>query len=359
MNTHPNDIIHLLPGPVELEEQVIDEFHCRPVSHRSDEFMLDFQYLKAKLNHLVNSKYVEVLSGSGTLANETVAAQLSQNSEQGLILTNGEFGERLLSQANRYNLKFFTWSVSWGEPFSYQELDEFVGKNRQIKWIWAVHSETSTGVLNDLDTLKGICQSRTIKLCLDCISSIGIIPVNLENVYLASCSSGKALCSFPGLSMVFYNHEITTSPDIPKYLDLGYYRSADGIPYTISSNLVYALTRAVESFYKQENIYSSIEKNSAMIRAGLIQSKIRIVNAARTSSPAIVTIELPYQINSVEFGNDLKKRNCLISYQSCYLVKRNWIQTFITRNTTKAKIIRFLEIVNSKLEAPVNHPFTT
>ena len=351
MNRNTNDIVHLLPGPVEIEDQVIDEFQRRPVSHRSDEFNSDFQYLRAKLSHLVNSKYTEVLSGSGTLANEAVAAHLSQNAEQGLILYNGEFGERILSQANRYNLKFFTWSVSWGEPFSYQELNEFVEKNRQIKWIWAVHSETSTGVLNDLETLKEMCLSRNIKLCLDCISSIGIIPVNLANVYLASCSSGKALCSFPGLSMVFYNHEIAPSLHIPKYLDLGYYGSADGIPYTISSNLVYALTKAVESLEKQGNIYSSIEKNSAIIREGLIQTNIRIINAARTSSPAIVTIELPYQINSVEFGDDLKKRNCFISYQSCYLVKRNWIQTFITRNTTREKIIRFLEIVNSKLEA--------
>lgn len=349
MTEDTNEIIHLLPGPVELDQQVIREFNRSPVSHRCDHFNSDFQVLRAKLCRLVNSKYVEILSGSGTLANDAIAAQLSQLNQPGIILSNGEFGNRIISQAARFGLDFQTYTVQWGEAISAKEFEGYLDRNSQIRWMWAVHSETSTGVLNDIDYLSAICLKRNIKLCLDCISSVGIVPVNLESVFLASCSSGKAICSFPGLSMVFHNHAIEISSHIPKYLDLGFTESENGIPFTVSSNLVYALLKAVESIEDPESIYSAIREKSTLMRMGIQRNNFKIVNDEMISSPAIITIELPANINGVELGKSLGKRNCYISYNSGYLVQKNWIQTFITRNTTPEKIRLFIDIFNSEL----------
>jgi aspartate aminotransferase-like enzyme len=341
-----NDIVHLSPGPVEIDVEVRNELIRLPESHRRDEFKSEFQNLITKLCHIANSRYVEVLPGSGTLANDAIAAQLSLSREQGLILSNGEFGERITSQAIRFDLKFHSICVPWGEPFDYHYIADFIESNQDIKWIWAVHCETSTGVLNDHFSLQDICQQRKIKLCMDCISSIGSVPVNLENVYMASCSSGKAICSFPGLSMVFYNHEIEVSSSIPKYLDLGFFRSEDGIPFTISSNLVYALIKAADSLVKnQEAIYSGMVEKSAYMREVLKPYNFKIINDAPISSPSVVTIELPDAINSVEFGKLLEQKNCLINYNSGYLIKRNWVQAFITRNTSMETIQHFAELI--------------
>ena len=52
--------------------------------------------------------------GSGTLANDVIAGQLSLLGEPGLILSNGEFGERLMDQAWRFNLKFDSVEFPWG-----------------------------------------------------------------------------------------------------------------------------------------------------------------------------------------------------------------------------------------------------
>jgi aspartate aminotransferase-like enzyme len=344
MTVDSNGIIHLLPGPVELNPQVIREFNRLPVSHRCDEFNSDFQSLRTKLCHLVNSKYVELLSGSGTLANDAIAAQLSLLKKPGLILSNGEFGNRIISQAKRFELDFLTFEVEWGKAFNARDINVFLDQNSQIGWMWAVHSETSTGVLNDTDELSKICRERDIRLCLDCISSVGIVPVRLESVFLASCSSGKALCSFPGLSMVFHNHEIAVSAHIPKYLDLGFTESENGIPFTVSSNLVYALLKAVESLENPEAVFKDIKEKSNLIRIGLEGSNFKIINHETISSPAIITIELPGNLNGVELGKSLGSRNCFISYNSGYLIKKNWVQTFITRNTTVEKIRLFTEI---------------
>jgi len=348
-------ISHLLPGPVALDDWVREEFAKPPVSHRSDEFIADLQVLKSQLCRFVHARFVEILSGSGTLANEAVGAQISQLGSKGLILSNGEFGERLISQANRINLDFITLSVDWGLAYSYQEITILLDMHPEIEWIWTVHCETSTGVLNDFHQLSEISLGRKIKLCLDCISSIGTMPIDLSDVYLASCSSGKALCSFPGLAMVFYNHEIQESAHISKYLDLGFYHSENGIPFTLSSNLVYALQQAMKSLSNATEFYSSIKLNSLIIREVMLNAGLNVINEHGCTSPALVTIEMPDDISSVAFGDQLEKEGCLVSYKSNYLIQRNWVQTFVTRNTTKEEVAHFVHVMDLLLDHFESH----
>lgn len=339
-------IINLLPGPVEISQDVTKAFQRIPVSHRGDAFMSDFRVLKTKLSRFVNSNYVEIFTGSGTLANEVVAAHLKQLGSKGLILINGEFGERLLSHAQRINLDFQTVVFPWGQPFSMTEIEKKIDANAPIDWIWTVHCETSTGILNDVKTLQTICKNRGIKLCIDCISSIATVPVDLKDVYLASGVSGKAFCSFGGLSMVFYNHEVEVSPNIARYLDLGYYRAEGGIPFTVSSCLAYALLAAVESLENFPNLYEDIANHSKTIRAELERLDFNIMNDLDISSPAVITVELPEYIDSVEFGQYLENSNCFISYKSGYLIRRNLIQTYVTCNTTQEQVDGFINLVN-------------
>src|SRR5258705_490561 len=76
-------------------------FERGPVSHRSDGFMADFRATKRMLCALTQAQQVEILLGSGSLANDTVCAQLALLHEPGLILSNGEFGDRLIDHATR------------------------------------------------------------------------------------------------------------------------------------------------------------------------------------------------------------------------------------------------------------------
>ncbi len=179
---------NFLPGPVAIHRLVKRAFEQTPESHRGDAFVADFQATKKLLCELTNASHVEILLGSGSLANDAVAAQLSLESGRGLILTNGEFGERLVDHARRMKLEFDTLKFGWGETFDYAAVDSAI-RNPQsaIRWLWFVHCETSTGVLNDLDALKKICAPRGVKLCLDAISSIGTVPVDLR-----ACSSPPA-----------------------------------------------------------------------------------------------------------------------------------------------------------------------
>ena len=78
-------------------------------------------------------------------------------------------------------------------------------------WLWVVHCETSTGVLNDLCSFKKLCSQYGITLAVDCVSAIGTTAVDLTGCCLLNGCSGKGLLSYTGLSFVFHNEEIAAN----------------------------------------------------------------------------------------------------------------------------------------------------
>src|SRR5215813_8370817 len=91
--------VNFLPGPVTVRREVRRAFEQAPESHRADSFKSEFQVAKQTLCELTRAREAELFLGSGTLANDVIAAQLSLDARSGLILSNGEFGERLVDQA--------------------------------------------------------------------------------------------------------------------------------------------------------------------------------------------------------------------------------------------------------------------
>ena len=314
-----------LPGPVSIHPLVRRAFERLPQSHRQDQFIADFDKTRQRLCQLVGARQVQILLGSGTLANDTVAAQLSLEKKPGLILSNGEFGERLIDHAKRFGLMFDTLKYRWGEPFNIAALEHFLARNSSVGWLWCVHSETSTGMLNPLSTLQALCAKSRVKLCADCISSVGLVPVNLEGIYLASCASGKGLAGYPGLSMVFHNHPLTSSTALPRYLDLGWYDEHQGIAFTQSSNLVHALDAAVKQPDWPAKM-AAVAAVSVRLRRKLHELGFTLVAPDSVATPGVVTIALAPGQNSTLLGQQLQKAGYLLSYNSDYLRQQNWIQ---------------------------------
>jgi aspartate aminotransferase-like enzyme len=340
---HPS-AVNFLPGPVAVRREVRRAFEQAPESHRGESFKKDFQSAKQILCELVRARHVELFVGSGTLANDAVAGQLSLLKGRGLVLSNGEFGERLVDHARRSRLKFDTLAFDWGRPLDLKAVKRKL--SGKLAWLWCAHCETSTGILADLDALKTMCAGRGVKLCLDGISAIGTTPVDLSGVYLASCSSGKGLRAYPGVSMVFYNHEIAPAPDkLPRYLDLGYYAEEDGTPFTFSSNLLHALHAAVKRVNWEKRFAETVEW-SAWLRTRLTEIGFNLIGNGAKTSPAVVTIALPPEMNSVKIGEAMQEAGYLLSYNSGYLRRKNWIQICLLGECTYEKVISVTNALN-------------
>lgn len=324
--------VSYLPGPVDMDPEVLRAMRLTPVSHRGVPFIEELTEARRALCALTGARRVQLLLGSGTLGNDAVGGQLSLLGGTGLVLSNGEFGGRLVNHASRWGLDFLVAQQEWGGTLSRKMVEAALGGDRPIRWVWAVHCETSTGVVNDLEMLRGICRDRGIHLCMDCISSIGAVPVDLQDVYLATGVSGKALGAPPGISLVFHNHEILPSFTLPRYLDLGLYAEADGAPFTHSSNLLRALRAAVLQLSTRTLPSVAVKQDAAWLRDQLRAKGFRIVADDKDTSPAVTTLALPYGVDSDELGARAEADSFAISYRSEYLRSRNWIQICLMGN---------------------------
>jgi aspartate aminotransferase-like enzyme len=331
---------------VAVRREVRRAFEQAPESHRADLFTKDFQATKQTLCELVRAGKVELFLGSGTLANDIVAGQLSLEAGRGVVLSNGEFGERLLDHARRFRLEFDALESAWGNSIDLGVVRQMFERQPAPAWLWCTHCETSTGVLNDLARLKALCSEFQVKLCMDCISSIGTVPVDLAGVYLASCASGKGLRAYPGLSMVFYHHELAqTAARLPRYLDLSYYAGAQGIPFTFSSNLLHALHAAVKRV-PWERRFAELEELSDWLRPRLQDLGFQLIGEGSKISPAVITIAIPGTLNSVKLGEMMQEAGYLLSCNSEYLRRRNWIQICFMGDCAKERLVSLLNALN-------------
>ncbi len=289
---------------------------------------------------------MEILLGSGTLANDAVAAQLSLEEKLGMVVANGEFGERLVDHARRFGLNFDWLQNPWGSRSIWTRSSRSLSRRPRPGWLWFAHCETSTGMVNDLAALKALCAEKGVKLCVDCISSIGTMPVDLNGVYLASCASGKGLRSFPGLGMVFYNHELEPAArPLPRYLDLELYARSQGVAFTHSSNLVHALHAAIKRV-EWAGRFAELAEVSQWLRPRLREMGFQLITPDEEASPAVFTLALPADLDSAKIGAQLQEAGFLLSCNSEYLRKRNWIQICLMGEFAREKLVSLLNHLN-------------
>ncbi|OUB06462.1 GNAT family N-acetyltransferase [Bacillus thuringiensis serovar yunnanensis] len=313
-----------LPGPVDIENNVQEAYTTKPISHRSNQFIHTMQMVQRNLQRMTQTKYVQIMLGSGTLANDAIAWQLHSLPGKGLILSNGEFGNRLVQQAEQVDLRFDIYSEKIGTPFDYEKIKDRFQKY-QYDWVWFVHHETSVGILNQLESLVQLGQTYNVKVCVDCISSIGAISLDLQGVYLASGVSGKAIGSYTGLAFVFHNHSIFPSEDIPSYLDVGRYFITNSIPYTQSWNLLFALQEALKK-YDDFTRYENIKKCYVYTEKKLHEMGLKIVAPKEHASFLILTVGLGDTYCSETVGDSLALQGYILHYKSAYLREKNWMQ---------------------------------
>ncbi|CAM3189405.1 aminotransferase class V-fold PLP-dependent enzyme [Filibacter tadaridae] len=337
--------VNFLPGPTTISDEVRDALMIEPLSHRSAEFESLLKRVQCKLTALCNAQHVQLLQGTGTLANDVVAAQLSLIDGKGLILVNGEFGLRLGDHATRFGMKFDVIETKWGEVFDEEQVADAI-KSGGYSWLWTVYCETSTGILNDVGLLKKVCSENDVALALDCVSVIGTVRVDLNGVAFASGVSGKGLAGYTGLSFVFHKEEVEKSERLPRYLDLGAYTEAEGIPYSQSSNLLYALDAALLKYDDANEVFTSIKTRAHKVRKAVEKTGFRIPVTEESATPAIVTLIMPEDVSAILLGDNLYLNGFNVHYESSYLQEKNWLQIASMNDVPEKELDRFLNVLN-------------
>ena len=312
----------MIPGPTPVPETVLLAMSRHPIGHRSADFQKIVKRTTEQLKWLhQTSGDVLVLAGSGTAAMEAGIINVLSKGDLVLCGDNGKFGERWVKLAKAYGLEVQVIKAEWGQPLDPEAFRAALEADtaKAIKAVILTHSETSTGVINDLQAIAGHVKDHGTALTIaDCVTSLGACNVPMEAWGLDVVGSGsqKGYMMPPGLGFVAMSDRAWKAherSDLPKfYFDLGKYRKsakADSNPFTPAVNLYYALEAALEMMQKEglEAIFARHARHRDAAQAGMVAMGLPLYAAEGHGSPAITAVA-PEGIDAEELRKAVKQR---------------------------------------------------
>jgi aspartate aminotransferase-like enzyme len=312
----------MIPGPTPVPETVLQAMARHPIGHRSADFQAIVHRTTEQLQWLhQTSNDVLVITGSGTAAMEAGIINTLSRGDRVLCGDNGKFGERWVKVAQAYGLDVQVIKAEWGQPLdpeAFRAALEADGEKR-IKAVILTHSETSTGVINDLQAIAGHVRAHGTALTIaDCVTSLGAadVPMDAWGVDVIGSGSQKGYMMPPGLSFVAMSERAWAAyerSDLPKfYLDLGKYRKsakADSNPFTPAINLYFALQAALEMMQAEglEAIVQRHDRHRRATQAAMKAIGLPLYAAEGHGSPAITAVA-PEGIDAENLRKEVRKR---------------------------------------------------
>ncbi len=312
----------MIPGPTPVPEQVLLAMAKHPIGHRSG----DFSKLIAEVNQ--NLKWLHqtqnevlVLSASGTGAMEAGIINFLSAGDRVLVGCNGKFGDRWAEVCDAYGLQTERITAEWGKALDPEVFREKLESDaqKQIKAVIITHSETSTGVINDLEAINRFVKAHGEALIMvDTVTSLGATSVPMDDWGLDVVASGsqKAYMIPPGLGFVAVSPkawEAYKTAKLPRYyLDLGKYRKSaakNTTPFTPAINLYYALHAALRMMQAEglENIFARHHRLQTATRAAVKALGMPLFAADESASPAITAV-MPSGVDAEQIRSIMRKR---------------------------------------------------
>ena len=298
----------MIPGPTPVPEQVLLAMAKHPIGHRSPAFSEITAEVNENLKWLhQTSNDVLALNVSGTGAMEAGIINFLSAGDKVLVGSNGKFGDRWGKISKAFGLEVDTITAEWGKPL---DTEEFRAKlegdtTKEIKAVIVTHSETSTGVLNDLETItKYVKNHGEALIMVDAVTSLGAISVPVDEWGLDVVASGsqKGYMIPPGLGFVSVSPkawEAYKTATLPKfYLDLGKYSKSaakNSTPFTPPVNLTYGLQTALRMMKAEglENIFARHKRLTQATRAAVKALGLQLFAPDEFASTATTAVMPP------------------------------------------------------------------
>lgn len=165
----------------------------------------------------------------------------------------------------KHNITHIHLKFDWLTTYNYETIQTCINQNK-IDIIFAVHHETSTGIVNDINKLNTICILNHLELYLDCVSSAFYEQINVSELGSLSAitfSSNKCLMSYPGLSIIFAKESVLNKlTDCSlSYLNLKHYydfHKKSQTPFTPQVSLFFSYLKAVSNLIENRINYGSL-----------------------------------------------------------------------------------------------------
>jgi aspartate aminotransferase-like enzyme len=305
------------PGPTPVPPQVLAALAEPVVHHRSPDFRPIYERCLARLRDVCRTERdVLLFTASGTGAFESAVSNLVSPGESHLVVSAGNFGERWVSLTAAYGADVDHLRYAWGET---PEPDDVRARlrERESKAVWVVQSETSTGVVADVQALAAAAKESGALVVVVAVSSLGAVPCETDAWGLDAVVSGsqKALMTPPGLGLCAVSEAAyaATGSSPRFYFDWERTRKAQAkldAAFTPSVSLVAALDVAL-GLLLEEGLDAAFERHVRLGRAARAGAKamgLELFSPDEDRSAVVTAVRSPEGIDAGDIVKALRDR---------------------------------------------------
>jgi aspartate aminotransferase-like enzyme len=310
----------LTPGPTPVPAEVLAAAAEPVIHHRGPDFKELFGRVLGRLREVYRTgNDVLVWTASGTGAFESAVVNLLSPGERVLAVSAGNFGERWAKLATAYGCDVQQLAYEWAQAPQPADLERRLAETG-AKVVFLVHSETSTGVVCDLESLVTVCHEAGALSVVDAISSLGAVPLETDawGVDVVVTGSQKALMTPPGLAFVAVSERAWQKAEqaaLPRfYWDWQRARAAQekgSTPFTPATSTVVALDTAL-GLLLAEGLEHAFARHVALgraCRAGAKAMGLELYSPDDDSSAVLTAILTPEGVDAVELRLSLRDRH--------------------------------------------------
>ena len=316
----------MTPGPTRVPERVLRAGARPMLHHRTPEFSRELAALLELIAPVFGTREpVLPVHATGRGAMEATLCNLLSPGDGVVICCNGRFGEMWVKLARSYGLIAHRVATDWNADVDLQDIEAALEEHRDVRAIAMAHSDTSTGVANDVAAVAALARRRGVLLFVDGVSSIGGMPFAFDEwgVDAAFTASQKCLMSSPGLSFVAVSDRAVAA-SARATLPHNYWNFADirreiggpkpGTPGTPPVHIVLQVAEALRLIH-DEGFDAVCARHGTM--AAIVQREAAAVGLEhqcprlRNRSTTVTALALPAHVPPDQLRDGLKQRGIL------------------------------------------------
>jgi len=331
------------PGPVITDQRIKEAALAPDICHRTPVFEEMYGELRDKLIQLFNgakeTHTTFVVSGSGTASNESVLSSVVEDGKKVLLITNGEFGNRLRGIIECYGMGITVVEHEWAHAVNLQRVEDELKKDKDISLISMVYHETSTGMVNPVHEVGILAKKYDKMFHVDAISAVGgeDIDVVRDNIDFCNGVPNKAVGGQTGVAFVIVRRTTLAKIENVKrrniYLNLQQHvREAEEhnqTPNTPSTVMFITLNEALKVLFEegQKNVIERYKENAAIIRKGMKDLGLKfLLNDEKLMSNTVTSCFLPEGINVDDFLTRMDNEGYVLYKGKGALIDKNLFQ---------------------------------
>lgn len=329
------------PGPVLTSDRVKSALMHPDMCHRHPAFEHIVEGIRAKLLELVGADegYVAVVvTGSGTAANEVALSSVIKDSDQVLLIKNGEFGERLEEILSCYGYNLRILSYPWGTMPDLDGVESALAEGSRTTWVCTVMHETSTGMLNPIREIGDLAARHGAKCFVDCISAVGgeDIDVLRDGIDVCTGVPNKAIGGLPGVSFVVASRSsVPDLGEVPQrnvYLNLQRHiavaEERNQTPNTPAVSGFVALEAALDELLAEglETRRARYQACAQTIREGVEELGLEVLVPSDLSANTVTSVFLPRHLDLDDFIERMDRRGYIVYPGKRHLREKNLFQ---------------------------------